>query len=141
MIRWFVACWVLAGFAASGQDAWLTVAGEPDRPDVNTIQVDPSTRVLGDAMLTMKVRVSRSNQRTSWDGIPYRSYESVVSFDCQNRTARYLTIHYFEKPLWEGQSYRTGDYSRGVPRFMAFRDVEPNPNVRIVNAACAILPK
>ena len=75
--------------------------------------------------------------RASWDGVPYQSYESLVAFDCDKRTARYRTIDYFTQPLWAGKPYRTQDYSQGEPRWMLFREVEPNPNVRIINAACA----
>jgi hypothetical protein len=119
------------------QEAWLTVLGDPAQAGVNTIQVEPAALEARGSIRTLKVRVSRSLPRTSWDGVPYQSYQSLVVFDCEKRTARYQSIDYYLHPLWAGKPYRTSDYSRGEPRWMLFRGVEPNPNVRIVNAACA----
>jgi hypothetical protein len=83
----------------------------------------------------LKVRVSRSADRTSWDGVPYRSYESTVLFDCVNRTARSTRITYYTQPAWNG-AVKSVNYGPAVPRWMQFREVEPNPNERIVHAAC-----
>lgn len=139
MIRRFVSClaWGVAVSGASAQDAWFTVLGDSSQANVNTIQVEPSGLETRGSVRVLKVRVSRSLPRTSWDGVPYRSYESLVAFDCERRTARYRQIHYFKQPLWAGTAYRTNDYSQGEPRWMLFREVEPNPTARIINAACA----
>jgi len=121
---------------AAAPSAWLTVTGDPSNPAVNTIQVDPTPLEAHGNVRAMLVRVSRSQTRTSWDGVPYRSYESRVLFDCQQMTARYQRIRYFMAPGWAGASHRTVDYSQGEPRWMLFRDVAPNPNQRIIHAAC-----
>jgi hypothetical protein len=129
---------LVAGTAsvASAQSNWLTITGAPDDPKVNTIQVDPVPKDRDEGMRTLRVRVSRSGERTSWDGVPYRSYESDVLFDCRENTARYLSITYYPQPGWLGEA-RTVDYSTGERRMMEFREVVPNPHQRILHAACA----
>jgi len=118
---------------------WFTVMGDPDNAGLNTVQVDPIDHD-GDPR-TMRVRVSRSAPRTSWDGVPYRSYTSTVSFDCEKSTARYLRITYYRQPGWQGEAGQTVDYTTGTPRMMEFRDVTPNPMQRIIHAACSLVAK
>jgi hypothetical protein len=129
----FVAAAVLP---ASTNVDWLNIHGDPTVPAVNTIQVDPKATEVRGMVRVLRVRVSRSLPRTSWDGVPYRSYDSLVSVDCKQRTAKYQTIRYFVEPLWKGPASKTVDYTTGEPRWMLFKDVEPNPNQRILNAAC-----
>ena len=126
---------LLSACPAFGQGTWLTVLGDPANPVVNTIQVDPTPLSVTDGGRVLKVRVSRSADRTSWDGVPYRSYESTVLFDCVNNTARYMRITYYKQPAWNGAA-KAVDYGPTVPRWMQFREVEPNPHERIVHAAC-----
>lgn len=134
MRRWFVSL-ALAAAAAQAQTAWFTVTGNPDDASVNTVQVDPvAIKTAGD-FKTMNVRVSRSEPRTNWDGVPYRSYESRVVFDCRAGKASYLHASYYLEPLWQGASHKAVDYA-GNPRPMLFRNIEPNPTERIVRAAC-----
>ncbi len=113
---------------------WFTIMGDPDEPDVNTIQVDPID--IEGKPRTKRVRVSRSTLRTSWDGVPYRSYTSAVVFDCEKHKARYLQLTYHDLPRWQGEPSKTVDYTTGTPRWMEFRDVTPNPTKRIITAAC-----
>jgi hypothetical protein len=130
--------WFLLGGASMlhAQAAWFTVLGDPREPAVNTIEVDPiPVSVQGDVR-TMKIRVSRSTQRTSWDGVHYRSYISTVQFDCANKVARYATLDFYLEPLWKGKSHKTSAYPEGVMRRMEFRDVTPNPTQRLIRAAC-----
>lgn len=135
--NWVVLWCVASSMSAFAQTTWFTISGDPDAAQANTIQVDPVSVERGEGLRTMKVRVNRSTLRTSWDGVPYRSYESEVLFDCRARTARYASITFFTHPLWDGAPVKTVDYLRGTPRMMEFRGVEPNPTQRIVNAACA----
>ena len=118
---------------------WFTVMGDPQDASVNTVQVDP---VDHDADLrTLRVRVSRSTQRTSWDGVPYRSYTAQVAFECEKNKARYLVLTYYPQPRWQGEPDKTVDYTTGPPRMMEFRDVTPNPTQRIIHAACSLVAK
>lgn len=130
--------WGLLGGASvlHAQAAWFTVLGDPKDPALNTIEVDPVPVSVQGETRTMKIRVSRSLPRTSWDGVPYRSYTSTVQFDCANKTARYLSLDFYKEPLWKGESHQTSTYPEGVVRQMAFRDVTPNPTQRLIRAAC-----
>lgn len=130
---------VLAWPAVHAQTPWLTVMGDPTNAGVDTIEVDPiPVSVEGDHR-TMRVRVSRSSQRTNWDGIPYRSYESTVLFDCVSNTARYLEIKFYMQPSWKGEPHKAASYPGSMPRWMLFGEVDPNPYQRIIHAACGAL--
>ncbi len=118
---------------------WFTVIGDPADARLDTVQVDPVDRD-GDAK-TMRVRVSRAAPRTSWDGLPYRSYTANVAFECERKQARYLVITYYTQPGWHGEPGQPVDYSVGTPRMMEFRDVMPNPTQRIIHAACSLAAK
>lgn len=122
---------------ADAQTPWLTVMGDPSNAETDTIQVDPMPVSVSGNHRTLRVRVSRSSQRTNWDGIPYRSYESTVLFDCANNTARYLEIRFYLQPGWTGDVHRHVTYPESMPRWMAFGGVEPNPYQRILTAACS----
>ncbi len=122
--------------AQPAQTTWLNVLGDPKDVAVNTIEVDPIPVAVNGDLRTMKIRVSRSVQRTSWDGVPYRSYTSTVLFDCASKTARYLSLDFYMEPAWQGTSHKTSTYPPDVKRPMEFRDVTPNPTQRLVRAAC-----
>jgi len=141
LVAKFVLVGLLSWTAVQAQTVWFTVAGDPANAALNTVQVDPVPVDVKDGVRTMRVRVSRSLPRTSWDGVPYRSYESLVVFDCAKDSARYLSITYFTQPLWAGPSSQTVSYATGEPRLMLFRDVEPNPTQRILHAACGRTPR
>ena len=136
MKKFVLACCLVLAAPAWAQVSWFTVLGDPANPAVDTIEVDPSPLSVTVEAQTMRVRVSRSKLRKSWDGVPYRSYVSDVVFDCANKKARYSTIVFYMQPLWQGSSHNTSTYSRSNPRWMEFRDVSPNPNQQIIRAAC-----
>ncbi len=126
---------------ACAQDVWLTVTGNPDDVSVNTIEVDPVPLEVRDEQRIMRIRVSRSSQRMSWDGTPYRSYVARVQINCTDNSARYQSITFHPLPVWKGEPSRTTDYTSGPPRLMEFRDVSPNPNLRIIRAACIAISR
>ena len=99
LVKKFILVGLLSWTAVQAQTVWFTVMGEPANAALNTVQVDPVPIDVKDSVRTMRVRVSRSLDRTSWDGVPYRSYESIVQFDCVKNSARYLSITYFARPL------------------------------------------
>ena len=121
---------------AQAQSAWFNVLGDPLDASVNTVEVDPTPVSISGETRIMRVRVSRSADRVNWDGVPYRSFVSEVLFDCTQNTARYMSIDYYSQPAWKGELFRRMLYLQGEPRLMAFRDIEPNPNQRIIRAAC-----
>ena len=127
---------LLAMPAAWSQEAWLTIMGDPTNAVVDTIQVDPIPLSVSGDLRTMRVRVNRLSERNNWDGIPYRSYESSVLFDCASNTARYQEIRFYLQPLWLGQPHTSVSYPSTMPRWMLFGGVEPSPYQRIIYAAC-----
>lgn len=127
---------LLISFGLQAQSAWFNILGDPADETVNTIEVDPTPVSISVETRIMRIRVSRSADRVNWDGIPYRSFVSEVIFDCINNTARYAMIDYYSQPAWKGELYKRVVYSQSEPRVMQFRDVEPNPNKKIIRAAC-----
>lgn len=127
----------LANSPAHAQSSWFTVIGDDRDGASDTIQVDPESVTSGD-IRTLKVRVNRAAVRTSWDKVNYRSYQALVTFDCVQRSARYVSITFYSLPLWKGEPHKTSDYSTGTPRPMRFLDVTPNPSARIIRAACVV---
>ncbi|MDB5846212.1 MAG: hypothetical protein JWP79_3522 [Polaromonas sp.] len=132
----FIACCLWCCTLAHAATDWFTVMGDAAKESVNTIEVDPTPVSVTGPTRILRVRVSRSEDRVSWDGEPYRSYVSDVLFDCPSNTARYLSIDFYRLPAWKGEPYLRRVYSQDEPRLMQFRDVEPNPHLRIIRAAC-----
>ena len=130
-----LAC-MLACAQGRGQTHWLTVMGDPHDASVNTVEVDPRPVSANENLRTLKVRVSRAAHRASREGVPYRSFESQVVFDCANMTARYTSITYYMLPLWQGPAHKTSAFPDSQPRWVEFRSLEPNPTARIIRAAC-----
>lgn len=134
-MRWWIACFGLAGASLAAEAAWFTVTGNAEDAAVNTVQVDPVATEVEGARRTMSLRVNRSQDRANWEGVPYRSYEARVVFDCRAGKAEYRFARFYMAPLWQGEPHRTTDYA-DRPRPMRFVDVEPNPTDRIIRAAC-----
>ena len=120
---------------------WLTVMGNKTDPAADTIEVNPIPLSTTENHRVMKIRVSRSLQRTNWDGIPFRSYQATVEFDCENKVGNFQQITYYRQPLWAGEPHATTSYTRNDARPMRFRGVVPNPVERIVRAACRPLTR
>lgn len=123
-------------------DDWLTISGEPDEaigptlsaPDI--VQVKPRSLAGSRDTRTLLVRVSRGALRTSGDGAEYRSYASVVEFDCSHSAARHLWIDYHREALWRGTPHKSMVFPRGSVRPVALGDTSPNSVNRLLRAAC-----
>ncbi|CAN5276105.1 hypothetical protein BH10PSE18_BH10PSE18_49530 [soil metagenome] len=126
-----------ASAQASTQAKWFTVAGNPNDAAADTVQVDPVAIGVDGPLKTMNLRVSRSALRTNWEGVPYRSYESEVAFDCRARRADYRVVTYYMAATWQGAPHVTTNYAND-PKPMLFRDMSPNPTSRIIRAACRL---
>ncbi len=137
--RSLIVCFTLAAGAAvfAADTPWLTVIGDPTQPGETTIQVNPVPVSVTDVERIMVVRVSRPKERTSPDGVRFRSFESHVRFDCTARTARFIHVDFFKQPIWTGAPFRRLVYAPDQIRPMAFREIEPNPAERIIRAACS----
>ncbi len=128
----------LLAMAQASMAEWFTITGDPEIATSNVVQVDPVPVSVEGAQRTMKLRVNRSAQRHSWDGVHYRSYDATVVIDCDMKTARYQSIDFYRHPLWAGEVLRANQYPRTAePRWMEFRQMNPNPTQRIIRAACS----
>lgn len=139
--KWFLRGWLVlcaASPAVQAQTLWFTVAGNPLDELVETVQVDPVAFKKTADGAVMNIRVNRAAQRSNWDKLPYRSYESRVVFHCPTKKAEYASITYYLQPLWKGESHNTTSYLRN-PRPMLLRDMVPNPAARIIQAACTAI--
>lgn len=134
-LRWMGALALVCAAAVQAQSNWFTVVGDPDDPNVDTVQVDPVAVYREAAARVMSVRVSRATPRLNWEGVSYRSYHSEVVFDCRTRRAHYRQASFHNDPLWRGDAHTRTDY-RSDPKPMLFKDMAPNPTQRIVRAAC-----
>ena len=121
---------------ANAAGEWLTVLGNPSEAAVTTIEVNPVTIAISGDQRTMQVRINRSVQRTTPDGVTFRSFNSSVLFDCVQKTARFVSVDFYAQPLWQGEIFKSVTYSALDARNMEFREVEPSPRDRIIRAAC-----
>jgi surface-adhesin protein E len=135
--KWLVCmvCGWLGAGAAAAKTEWFTVVGNPQDPNVNTVEIDPVVAATPDVRKNMYVRVNRSRSRVNWENLPYRSYEARIAFDCAAKKADFVIVTFYPEPLWTGFPVITTDYS-DKPRPMELRDIEPNPLERIIRAAC-----
>ena len=129
----FVAAFL--AWAARAEVPWFTIVGNPADPNADTIQMNPVAVSREGAKVVMEIRVSRSVERTSGDGVTFRSFQGEVGFDCSQRTARFLRSQFFTQPLWKSpvQELR---YPAGKVRPMEFRLFDPNPRDSVIKAAC-----
>ena len=125
-----------SGSFLHAQTVWFNIMGDPEDAAVNSVEVDPTPVSVNGSSRALRVRVSRSADRVSWDGVAYRSYVSEVIFDCAGNTARYAWIDFYSQPAWKGESHKRSVYSQSEIRPMRFTDIEPNPYQRIIRAAC-----
>ena len=132
----WLACALLGGMSTAQASTWLTMRGEPDDDANDIVEVNPESIEGKTELRTMQVRVSRAHQRTSRDGVVFRSFLSVVEFDCAKNTARFVSAEFYHLPMWRGPVHHTMVYSREQTRPMVFREMTPNPTERIIRAAC-----
>lgn len=136
MKKVFILFSLCSSLCLHAEGIWFNIMGDPANETVNTIEVDPTPVSISGEKRVMRVRVSRSADRVNSEGIPYRSYVSEVLFDCADHSARYLMIDFFRLPAWKGESHDRSAYPEREPRPMQFGEVEPNPDKRIIRAAC-----
>lgn len=128
---------LFAAASAHGQSQWFTIEGDVKQPAADVIQVHIRSLAHGGEQRSMALRVSRATRRSSWDGVPYRSYTANVIFDCAEKTARYKSLDFYLLPVWQGSVHKTSNYTARELRPMRFLDSQPNPSGRIINAACS----
>ena len=121
--------------AKTDTGSWLTVVGSAEDPNIDTIQIDPTPLETNGQLRWMTLRLNRAKQRTSTDRIAFRSFSSVVEFDCEKRSARFTKTQFYNGPLWTSPG-RAMDYPPWMVRPMVFREIDPNPKERVIKAAC-----
>lgn len=126
-----------AGASATERTTWLTVVGDVADASSDTVQIEPESVVVFSSLRTIRIRVSRGHERTGYDDRPYRSYIASVQIDCSNLSASFRQIQLFQGPHWSRDS-RVLNYREADMPPMVFRDIQPNPSARIVQAACSI---
>ncbi|RZL67062.1 MAG: hypothetical protein EOP77_05985 [Variovorax sp.] len=123
--------------AAADRLTWLTVVGDSGSATSDSVQIEPESMMVFSGLRTIRIRVSRAHERTGYDDRPYRSYIASVQIDCSNLSANFRQLELFRGPLWTGDA-RVLNYREADMPLMVFRDVQPNPTSRIVQAACSI---
>lgn len=130
---------IIFSVSSHAENSWFNLVGDATNPAVNTVDVDPTpVSVTGD-LHAMRLRVSRSEQRTNRDGVVYRSYVAQVVVDCAMNTARYETIRFYSEPIWSGEPYKVLTYSKDGKEpgsLMTLLGITPNPTQRIIHAVC-----
>lgn len=129
-----VAC-IITG-AAMAQVNWLTTAGIAGDATSDYVQLDPTRLAKESGLVTIPLRVSRSHERTSQDGIKFRSFVGVAGVDCKEMTARFLRASFYTKPNFEGSSFITKEYGSTI-RPVMFREIPGDHATQTVRAACA----
>ena len=127
---------LLTASVAGAENRWFTMEGDSKNAALDTVEVDTLSLSRDAENRSMNLRVSRSTQRTSWEGVPYRSYTAQVVFNCAQQTARYKWLAFYMLPLWSGPVHTTSRYAADEIRPMQFTDAQPNPAQRIIHAAC-----
>lgn len=114
---------------------WLTIVGDHDDPKADTIEINPLAVSRNGPVRVMEIRISRSIERTSSDGVKFRSFRGEVEFDCARGSARFVRSQFYAQPLWQSPTVRLS-YPPDTVRPMEFRMIEPNPKDKVIRAAC-----
>lgn len=122
---------------AHAEAVWFNVKGDGTKAGLDTVEVDVDSAIQqGDSRL-VNIRVNRGSSRMAFDHLPYRSYHSSVLINCDRLTGNHSVLTLFNDPLWKGGE-RVLRYTGAQGPDMAFADMTPNPNARIIRAACSI---
>jgi hypothetical protein len=79
-----------------------------------------------------------AQDRTSKDGIQFRSFEARVNVDCEARTARYASASYFGQPNFVGEPVAVKYFEEDDIRPMTLPGAPPELAAKTVNAACSV---
>jgi hypothetical protein len=117
------------------QDNWLTIAGDSTDPITDYIQFNPAEIGKEGGLVTIPLRVSRSQERVTQDGIKFRSFVAVAGVDCTQRTARFLRATFYMEPGFHGSPHQTKEYG-AVVRPVLFRQIPGDYAERTIRATC-----
>lgn len=129
---------LLISAGARAADTWLTITGDPANSANHYIQVNVAAIDIKDELRVIPVRINRATLwTTAGDGIQFRSVVTEVQIDCAQQTARYVTAAFYTQPDFRGQPFRITTYAGDDIRPMIFKDIDDDPNARIIRAACS----
>lgn len=120
------------------QAEWFTVAGVAGDDHADYVQVDPATLRSDGDRRWLDVRVSRATERTSTEGVRFRSFEGVAEVDCRVSSARYVSATFHAEPHFAGKPIARLDFPPDRVRPMAFRQISGDFSARVIRAACAV---
>lgn len=120
---------------AGADRPWLTIVGDATDPNTDTIEMNPIAVSRDGPLRVMEIRVNRSAERTSGDGVKFRSFRGEVEFDCSRPSARFVRSQFYAEPLWKSPKTQLS-YPPNKVRPMEFRLFEPNPKDKVIRAAC-----
>lgn len=131
----------LALLASVGVRAeWLTLSGTPGDDSSSYVQVDPTSVEADGSKRLVSLRMSLPQDRTSRDGIKFRSFQAQARVDCEARSARYVSATYFGHPNFVGEPVAVKHFEEDDVRTVSLagaRDLV----TRTINAACAVRPR
>jgi len=119
---------------ASAQD-WFTISGYPEIADSDVVQISPAISYWN-GQVTLEVRATRRNERTSYSGTPYRSYSGMAVVDCESAKGWFLTLTYYAVPNWQGAPSKVATFKPDEAP-MVFNDIPGAPAGKVIRAACA----
>jgi hypothetical protein len=128
-------CLALAFGLAHAEETWLTLAGDPQEPKGDYIQLDPAALTRENDLRTLPLRVSGGYTRTSQDGIAYRSLTGIAAIDCQKRTARIVRASYYAEPEFKGAPFKTSDAGAQINP-VTLRGLDADRTKQLIHAAC-----
>lgn len=130
----------LALFTSLGARAeWLTLTGSPGEPASSYVQVDPTTVEVNGMHRLVNLRLSLAQERTTKDGIRFRSFRARVNVDCEARNARYVSATYFGQPDFVGDPIAVRVFEANDVRPMNLSGAPRDLAGRTVNAACSVV--
>jgi hypothetical protein len=129
----------LALLAATAVRAeWLTLTGSPGEASSSYVQVDPTTVEVRGTHRIVDLRLSLAQERTTRDGIRFRSFRARVDVDCEARNARYVNATYFGQPDFVGAPIAVRVFEPDDLRPMNLAGAPRDLAGRTVNAACSV---
>ncbi|AVS61651.1 hypothetical protein C8241_07930 [Paracidovorax avenae] len=115
-------------------EEWLTIHGFPEVPDGDLVQINPTAQQWQD-QIAVELRVSRSGMRMNYRNVPYRSYQGMAVFDCRRHKGWYLSLQYYQEPLWRGPVTARLDFKEHEAP-VTFAGMPGEPADKLVRAAC-----
>ncbi len=115
-------------------EEWLTIHGFPEVPDGDLVQINPTAQQWQD-QIAVDLRVSRSGMRMNYRNVPYRSYQGMAVFDCRRHKGWYLSLQYYQEPLWRGPVTARLDFKEHEAP-VTFAGMPGEPADKLVRAAC-----